>query len=147
MDEKILKVKKISSGATLPKRATEGSAGFDLFASLTSPAELPKNEIRLIPCGVAIELQKNQVGLMFARSGLALKFGINLANSVGVIDSDYRGEICAALQNFGSKTYTVSNGDRIAQLVIFSHETPKIVVCETLDATARNEKGFGSTGK
>lgn len=146
-----LKIKYIPSekGKTVQKPfyATSGSAGMDLSACLDEPVTIKKGEIKLIPAGIAISLPSNEyVGYVYARSGLASKKGICLANSVGVIDSDYRGEIRCPLINLGAEDFTVCHGDRIAQLVISPVCVADITECDNLDDTERGSGGFGSTG-
>ena len=143
-----LKVKFLRDGATLPKKATAGAAAFDLFALLPdSDITVPPKEIISIPTGIAIELPSPAyVALLFARSGLAVKHGIALINSVGVIDSDYRGEIAVVLINHGSESYTFKNGDRIAQLMVTGVADLDIEPVAELTSTERGEGGFGSTG-
>ncbi len=146
-----LKIKFVpnSKGETVnkPFYATNGSAGMDLSACLDEPVCLKKGEIKLISTGIAISLPSNKyVAYVYARSGLACKKGICLANSVGVIDSDYRGEIKCGLINLGSEDFVINHGDRIAQLIIAPVEIAEINVCETLDDTDRGSGGFGSTG-
>lgn len=139
---------KLSENAIVPKRATTGSAGMDLCACMQENVLLKSGERTLIHTGVAIALPSSEyVALIFARSGLAVKHGITLSNSVGVIDSDYRGEICVGLCNLSSEDYTIAPGERIAQLVIMRVETPEPVEVEALDETVRGAGGFGSTGK
>ena len=131
----------------LPAYATAGAAGLDLRACLPEPVVLAPGERRLIPTGIAIALPSPQwVALVFARSGLAARHGIQMANGVGVIDSDYRGEIKCALLNAGSEPFTVQPGDRIAQLVVMPVAQ---IVWEEVDELAPSERGaagFGSTG-
>lgn len=146
-----LKIKYIpnSKGETVnkPFYATSGSAGMDLSACLDEPVVIKKGEIKMISTGIAISLPSNEyVAYIYARSGLACKKGICLANSVGVIDSDYRGEIKCGLINLSNDDFTVNHGDRIAQLVIAPVAIAEIEECETLDETERGEGGFGSTG-
>ena len=144
----ILKIKKVRDNAIIPKRATEGSAGMDLYACIDLPIELKAGDRVMVPTGIAIALpDANQVALIFARSGLAVKKGINLSNSVGVIDSDYRGEIQVGLINQSKETYTLEAGERIAQLVVMPVCLPEVVQVDELDDTERGEGGFGSTGK
>lgn len=134
--------------ANKPFYATSGSAGMDLSACLDEPVVIPKGEIKFIPTGIAIALPSNEyVAYVYARSGLACKKGIALANGVGVIDSDYRGEIKCALINLGQEDFTVNHGDRIAQLVISPVCIADVEVKENLDDTSRGSGGFGSTGK
>lgn len=130
-----------------PFYATSGSAGMDLSACIDEPVIIKKGEIKFVPTGIAISLPSNEyVAYVYARSGLACKKGITLANSVGVIDSDYRGEIKCALINLGTDDFTVNHGDRIAQLVIAPVCIADITVKECLDDTDRGVGGFGSTG-
>ncbi len=139
---------KLSENAFEPKKATNGSAGYDLHACIEKDVVLNPGERAFIPCGIAISLpSQDYVALMFGRSGLAAKHGITLANSVGVIDSDYRGELKAILCNFGTEAYTIHPGDRICQISIMKVENLKPVQVGELDSTNRGSGGFGSTGK
>ncbi len=143
-----LLIKKLTESASLPLRATEHSAGADLFACIDSPVTISPGEIKMLPTGISVECDdKNTALLIYARSSLASKYGITLANSVGVVDSDYRGEIKIPLINLGSQPYEITNGERIAQLVVTPVLFPKIEQSDTLSETARGEGGFGSTGK
>lgn len=138
-----------SKGETVnaPFYATEGSAGMDLAACVDEEITIKKGEIKLISTGIAISLPSNEyVAYIYARSGLASKKGITLANCVGVVDSDYRGEIKCALINLGQEDFKVNFGDRIAQLVIAPVTRAEINVKEELDETLRGAGGFGSTG-
>ena len=143
----ILKIKKLNENAIIPTRATSGSAGLDLYACIDEDVIIPKSTTKLIKTGVAISIEKDFVAYVYARSGLAVKKGITLANCVGVIDSDYRGEICVALHNISNEEYTIKHGERIAQLVISKVEYPEIIETDCLDKTVRGEGGFGSTGE
>ena len=144
-----IKIKKVNSNAKLPYRATEGSAGADLFACLEEESVILKpNERILIPTGIAISLSDINYGaFIFPRSSLSSKFGISLANCVGVVDSDYRGEITVVLHNHGSVSQTIENGERIAQLIITPVLTPAYEETGRLSDTDRGMGGFGSTGK
>lgn len=144
----ILKIKKVRENAKVPQRATEGSAGIDLCAAIDEPVLLKKGATAVIPTGIAIALPSSNYGaFVFARSGLAVKHGIGLLNSVGVIDSDYRGEIMVGVINQIDEEYTIQPGERIAQMVIMPVSTmPVEEVCE-LEETERGAGGFGSTGK
>lgn len=143
-----LKIKKVKENAVVPYRATEGSAGMDLYACISEPITLQPFERTAIPTGIAAALPSCEYAIfIFARSGLGIKHGIALSNGVGVIDSDYRGEICVGLQNSSNTSYTINPNDRIAQMVIMPVCTPEITVVENLDETERNTGGFGSTGK
>ncbi len=133
--------------AVLPKKMTEGSAGWDLFACIENEITIKPKELIKIPTGIAIALpNKDMVGLIFARSGMATKNGISLANGVGVIDSDYRGEIIIGLSNISNKEYTIKPSDRIAQMVIMPVINANFNLCDKLENTARGKGGFGSTG-
>ncbi len=142
-----LKIKQMREGAVIPKRATAESAGLDLSAYLDRDVVINPGEIVKIPTGIAIGLEKETVGLVYPRSGLASKHGITLANCVGVIDSDYRGEILVPVTNHSKVPFTIQNGDRIAQLVISPVLLPEIEEAEELDETERGAGGFGSTGR
>lgn len=143
-----LKMKKVRENAIIPKRATAGSAGLDLCACIDEPLTVKAGERAVIPSGIAIALESSEVvALVFARSGLAIKHGISLSNSVGVIDSDYRGEICVGIINTSREDYTVNPGERIAQLVLTPVIPAKPVEVESLDETERGAGGFGSTGR
>ena len=143
----ILKIKKLNENAVIPAMATPGSAGMDLRACIDSDVVINPGERALISTGLAIALESNAyVAYIYARSGLAVKSGITLANCVGVIDSDYRGELKVGLVNISDKPFTVSNGERIAQLVISPVIVPEIAVVSELDETERAQGGFGSTG-
>ena len=144
----IFKVRRLRESAQLPFRATEGSAGMDLYACIDSPVTLGAGEKAVIPTGIAIELPSAELAaFVFARSGLAIKHGIGLLNGVGVIDSDYRGEICVGVINQLAEPYTIAPDERIAQLVIMPVSLINPVEAQSLDDTARGEGGFGSTGK
>lgn len=144
----IFKVRRLRESAKLPFRATEGSAGMDLYACIDSPVTLGAGEKAVIPTGIAIELPSAELAaFVFARSGLAIKHGIGLLNGVGVIDSDYRGEICVGVINQLAEPYTIAPDERIAQLVITPVSLINPVEAQSLDDTARGEGGFGSTGK
>lgn len=140
-------VKKLSDKAVLPKRATEKSAGLDLFACCENDIVIKSGETKKVPTGIALALPKNTVGLVYARSGLAVKNGIAPANCVGVIDEDYRGEITVGLYNHSKEDFKISFGDRIAQLVVAPVFYEDVVETEELSETVRGEGGFGSTGK
>ncbi len=143
-----MKIKKVRENAKVPQRATGGSAGLDLCACIDAPLTLDSGETALIPTGVAIALPTAEYGaFVFPRSGIAIKHGIGLLNSVGVIDSDYRGEIMVGVINQVKESYTIEPGERIAQMVIMPVSTMPVVEVDELDETARGAGGFGSTGK
>lgn len=144
----VIKIKKLRENAKIPFRATPGSAGMDLYACLEKGVTILPQKIELIPTGIAVELENaDQVALIYARSGLAIKHGIAPANCVGVVDSDYRGEVCVGLVNQTDVPFTVQPGDRIAQMVIAPVILPEVEVVGELSDTDRGAGGFGSTGK
>lgn len=144
----IVKIKRLSEKAKMPVRATEGSAGADLFACMEKPLVLHPGALAKVPTGIAIELDNpSAAAFIFARSGLGVNHGITLANGVGVIDSDYRGEICVGLCNVSSTPYTIQPHDRIAQLVIMPVVCANFIEGEELSSTKRGCGGFGSTGR
>ena len=143
-----IKIKKLRENAKLPKRATNGSAGMDLYACIDEPITLAPGQLAIVPTGIAIALPANScAAFLYARSGLGVKHGICLSTGVGVIDSDYRGEICAGLCNVSDKPYTIEPDERVCQMVIAPVLTPDVVEVSELDDTDRGEGGFGSTGK
>lgn len=143
-----LKVKRTDPRAQLPARSTSGSAGMDLRAVLDEPLTLVPGDRTSVPTGIAIGLPSAEtVGLVFARSGLAIKHGLALSNGVGVIDSDYTGEIRVGLVNLSDTAYTIEPGERIAQLVIMPVCLPETIEVEYLEQTDRGAGGFGSTGR
>lgn len=143
-----LKFKKLDEKAVIPKPATVGSAGMDLCACLENDVIIKPGDIKLIPTGLSAAPDTDQCALLiYARSGLASKHGIAPANCVGVVDSDYRGEIKVALINHGKENFVVTNEMRIAQLIMTPVIIPEIEEVSELDITERNSGGFGSTGK
>lgn len=140
-------IKKLNENAVVPQTATALSAGYDLCACTETPVIIHPHYTVLIGTGLSIALPNGTAGLIYARSGLASKHGIIPANCVGVVDADYRGEVKVALHNLSDTPYTITAGERIAQLVITPIITPQILVVDTLDDTARGIDGFGSTGK
>ena len=138
---------KIGTDIPLPYYATPGSAAMDLHACVDAPVTIPARGRAVIPTGIAIALPSpDYVALVFARSGLGIKHGVAPANCVGVIDSDYRGEILVGLQNSGDADFTVQPGDRIAQLMVVPVIQAQIEMADELDETQRGSGGFGSTG-
>lgn len=147
-----LKVKLIttefSAEEILPEYKTGGSAGMDLKAAIGEPWVIKPGETRLVPTGFAIAIgRKDVVGLVYARSGLASKHGIALANGVGVIDSDYRGQLFCPLINLGKQDFLLNPLERMAQLVLAPVHIPQIEIVEDLDETERGSGGFGHTGR
>ncbi len=147
MDKKSVNIKKLRDGAVIPTYGSEFSAGADLYACVEEEVILKPGDTRLIPTGIALEVPVGYAGLIYARSGLATKRGLAPANKVGVVDSDYRGEVLVSLHNHSQESQMVTRGERIAQFVI----TPVLAVdfCEVdeLCDTQRGDGGFGSTGK
>jgi dUTP pyrophosphatase len=146
-----IKVKRVSenlgNAMPLPQYATDGSAGLDLPACLEAPLVIAPGSRVKIPTGIAIEIpNKHIVGLVFPRSGLAARHGISLANAVGVIDSDYKGEIIVALCNHGESEYVIKPGERMAQLVFIPVFKATFEETQELTETGRGAGGFGSTG-
>lgn len=148
MESKTVKYKILDPRAKAPAYATAGAAAADLCAVLDEPLTLAPGQRAMIPTGIAIELpDAGCVALLYARSGLAVKHGVTLPNCVGVIDSDYRGEVQVGLINLGSEPYTVAPGERIAQLCIAPVWQAAFVQADELGGTSRGAGGFGSTGK
>ena len=140
-------IKILRAGAKLPSYGTAEAAGADLYACLEAPVTIEPGKTAFIPTGIAMAVPVGCAGLIYARSGLACKRGLAPANKVGVIDSDYRGEILVALHNHGAEAQTVEHGERVAQIVITPVLTPAYEAADSLSATERNAGGFGSTGK
>ena len=140
-------IKKLNEKATIPTYGSEFSAGADLYALADETITIAPHETVLVHTGVAMEIPTGYVGLVFARSGLATKRALAPANKVGVIDSDYRGEIMVALHNHGSEAKTIENGERIAQIVLVPYLTAEFDEVDELSDTVRGEGGFGSTGR
>ena len=144
----IVKYKKLDPRAVVPTYATPGAAAADLCAVLDEPLTLTPMQRTLVPTGLAIELPGPEcVALVYARSGLSIKHGLCMANGVGVIDSDYRGELRVPMVNLSNEPYTIQPGDRIAQLMVLPILRPTLTVVEELDETERGSGGFGSTGR
>ena len=139
-------LKKLKENALLPVRGSAFAAGYDLCACIENPMLVAPHETVKIGTGISAAIPVGWFGAVFARSGLAIKHGIGLLNSVGVIDSDYRGEIKVGVINQINEPYTIEPGERIAQLVVMPVCPVDTVEVESLDETARGEGGFGSTG-
>ena len=140
-------VKRLREGAILPTYGSAGAAGADLYACLEWEVTIPAGETAFIPTGIAMEVPVGCAGLVYARSGLACKKGLAPANKVGVIDSDYRGEIKVILINHGEEEFTINRGMRIAQMVIAPVLQAQIAVSADLSASERGAGGFGHSGK
>ena len=142
-----VRVKLLREGAKLPAYGSAEAAGADLYACLEGPVTIEPGQSVFIPTGIALEVPKGCAGLIYARSSMGVKRGLAPANKVGVIDSDYRGEICVVLLNHGNQAQTVEPGERVAQFVITPVLQPAFEVAQSLSDTVRNTGGFGSTGK
>lgn len=142
-----IKVKKLRENARVPKMATAGSAAADLHACIEEAITIEPGKCVVIPTGIAIACPEGFGAFIFARSGLGIKHGVVPSNCVGVIDSDYRGEICVGLYNHSEESYTVNPDDRIAQMAIMPVLMADYVLADELSETERGEGGFGSTGK
>lgn len=141
-----VEIKKLHEKAIIPTYGTEFSAGADIYALLDEPITINPGETVFIHTGIAIAIPEGLVGLNFARSGMAAKRGLAPANKVGVIDSDYRGEVMVALHNHGKEPQIIEHGDRVAQMVFVPYYAADFVLVDELDSTERGEGGFGSTG-
>lgn len=142
-----IKVKKIDEKAIVPTYGTEFAAGADLYALLDDSVEIAPHETKKISTGVAFEIPEGLVGLVYARSSLGCKQGLAPANKVGVIDSDYRGEVMVFLHNHSNETKTIKNGERIAQIVFTPYVKGEFELVDNLEESDRGANGFGSTGK
>ena len=138
---------KIGTTIPLPYYATDGAAALDLHACLDSDVVIAPHERVFLPTGIAVAIPEGYVGIMAVRSSMGAKHGINLANGIGVIDSDYRGQLHVTLYNTTEQPYTVHSGDRVAQLMIMPVARPAIQVVDSLPKTERGTGGFGSTGR
>lgn len=142
-----VQVKFLREGAALPYYASEFAAGADLYACLEKPITVEPQTTVLVPTGLAMALPTGYAGLIYARSGLAVKRNLAPANKVGVIDADYRGEIMVALHNHGALPQTIEHGERIAQMIVTPYLSVQFLQADDLPDTARGAGGFGSTGK
>ena len=142
-----IRIKKLHPNAKLPTYGSTEAAGADLYACLEAPVTILPGDTAWIGTGIALEVPKGCAGLIYARSSLGVKRGLAPANKVGVVDSDYRGEIRVVLLNHGKEPQTIAHGERIAQFIITPVLTPAYEEAAELSDTGRGEKGFGSTGK
>ena len=142
-----IRVKKLNEKALLPTYGSAEAAGADLYACLEADITIAPGQTVFVPTGIAMEVPKGCAGLIYARSSMGVKRGLAPANKVGVIDSDYRGEIRVVLLNHGKEPQTVENGERVAQMLITPVLTPAYTEVDELDDTQRGKGGFGSTGK
>ena len=140
-------LKKLNEGAIVPSYGTDYAAGADLYACMEAPIDIESGQTVMIKTGISMELPEGYAGLIYARSGLATKKGLAPANKVGVVDSDYRGEIMVSLHNHSGVTQTVEPGERIAQMVIAPYIRGLFNVVDELSDTERGSGGFGSTGR
>ena len=141
-----IRVKKLHPAAKLPTYGSAEAAGADLYACLDETVTVLPGESVFVPTGIAMEVPVGCAGLIYARSGLACKRGLAPANKVGVVDSDYRGQIVVVLHNHGSQPQTIENGERIAQMIMTPVWTPPYEEAEELSGSERGAGGFGSTG-
>lgn len=141
-----MNIKKLDQRAIIPKYGTEYSAGADLYALLDEDIVIKPNETVIIHTGISMEIPDGYVGLIYARSGTALKKGLAPANKVGVIDSDYRGEIMVALHNHSKENRVVEKFERIAQIVFTKYEKFEFRLVDNLSESVRGTGGYGSTG-
>ena len=142
-----IKVKKLSSTAKLPTRGSSYAAGYDLYADIAEPVEIPPHQTVMVSTGLSMEIPEGYFGAIFARSGLAARESLRPANCVGVVDADYRGPFLIAVHNDGETARTVMPQERIAQMVVIPFLPVEFCESEELSDTARGEGGFGSTGK
>lgn len=142
-----VRIKKLRENAIVPTYGSEEAAGADLYAAIEEAVTIEPGDTKMIPTGLAFEIPAGYAGFVHARSGLASKRGLAPANKVGVIDSDYRGEVMTALHNHGKVSQTIEPGERIAQMVIAPYITANFILSDSLDDTQRGEGGFGSTGR
>ncbi len=143
----IIKVKKLCDAAVLPRRETAGAAGADLRTVIDHPLTIAPGETAMLPTGLSFEIPEGYVGLVFARSSLGSKRGLAPANKVGVIDSDYRGEVKVALHNHSLQPQTIESNERVAQFVVVPFLPAVFEEASELSDTARGDGGFGSTGR
>ena len=148
MDKKVVRVKKLHEEAILPQYGSSFAAGADLYALLEEETlRFAPGETLLVHTGIAMEIPEGYAGFIYARSGIATKRGLAPANKVGVVDSDYRGEVMVALHNHSDKEQEIARGERIAQMVIAPFLVAEFLETESLADTERGEGGFGSTGQ
>lgn len=142
-----INIKRLTETAILPERGSAYAAGYDLFADVNESVEIQPHETKMIGTGLAMEIPEGYFGGVFARSGLSSKEGLRPANCVGVVDADYRGQVCVALHNDGEVVRTVTPGQKIAQLVVVPFLNVEFDEVKELSETVRGVGGFGSTGK
>ena len=142
-----VKFKKLSDNAVAPRRGSEAAAGYDLYAATNTPITIAPHSTTMVPTDIATAIPQGYFGAIFARSGLATKQGLRPANCVGVIDSDYRGNIYVPLHNDGGTPQSIAPKERIAQFILMPAFTVDFQITGILDDTERADGGFGSTGK
>lgn len=142
-----INIKRLTETAVLPERGSAYAAGYDLFADIEAPVEIKPHETFLVPTGLAMEIPEGYFGGVFARSGLSMKEGLRPANCCGVVDADYRGQVCVSLHNDSDVTRTITPQQKIAQLVVVPFLSVEFEETEELSDTVRGVGGFGSTGK
>ena len=142
-----MRVKKLRQNAVIPTYGSATAAGADLYACLEENVTIEPGRTVFIPTGLAMEVPRGYAGLIYARSSMGAKRGLAPANKVGVVDSDYRGEVMVALHNHGGEAQTVAPGERIAQLLVTPVLAPVFEACDDLTETGRGAGGFGSTGR
>lgn len=147
MTDKKLKVLKIQTDQTIPYYGTDNSAGLDLFCSNIEDIIIKPNEVKSVPTGLKVEIPEGYFGAIYPRSSTGVKRNLMLANTVGVIDSDYRGEIKVFFYNYGKESQIIRNNDRLAQMIIQPYEKVFVERVDSLTDSDRGEGGFGSTGK
>ena len=141
-----MRIKKVRPNAIIPTYGSASAAGADLYACLEADAVIEPGKTVFIPTGLAMAVPEGYAGLIYARSSMGAKRGLAPANKVGVIDSDYRGEVMVALHNHGEVKQTIDHGERIAQLLLMPFLTAEYTEADSLTDTVRGEGGFGSTG-
>ena len=147
MNKLDIKIKKLNEKAIIPTYGSEYSAGADLYALSDEQIVIEPGKTVMVHTGLSFEIAEGYGGFVFARSGLASKKGLAPANKVGVVDSDYRGEVMVALHNSSNETAVINGGERIAQIVFMPYASANFILSEELSETVRGEGGFGSSGK
>ena len=142
-----MRVKKVRPNALIPTYGSAEAAGADLYACLDADVVIEPGKTVFVPTGIAMAVPEGYAGLIYARSSMGAKRGLAPANKVGVIDSDYRGEVMVALHNHGTEVQTVCHGERVAQLLVTAVLAPAFEETDELDETVRGDGGFGSTGR
>lgn len=142
-----LKIKKVRDNAIIPTRGSEKAAGIDLYACLDGSTTILPGATAMIPTGIACDFPQGYFGMMFPRSSVGVKRHLVLANTSGIIDEDYKGEILMAFKNDGTQNQTIESGERLAQMILLPYAIYNIIETDTLTESERGEGGFGSTGK